>query len=75
MDLIKEEVLVSKDYKINIDGEVLIIEKLTYPHLIIKMDYTDALLPVESIRVLEEADPTDVQEAVSGIRNYLELMV
>jgi hypothetical protein len=66
---------VHEDYYINIEGDVLIIEKLTYPRLIVKVDYIDPLLPVESIRVLEEYDPPDVQDAVREIRHYLELMV
>lgn len=64
-----------EDYYINIEGDVLIIEKLTSPRLIVKMDYTDPLLPVESIQELEESDPLDVQEAVLEIRHFLELMV
>ena len=64
-----------EDYYMNIEGDILIIEKLTYPRLIVKVDYGDPLLPVESTRMLEESDPSDIQEAVLEIGHFLELMV
>ena len=64
-----------EDYYINIEGDVLYIEKLTHPRLIVEVDFVDPLLPVESIRVLEEYDPSDVQEAVLEIKHCLELMI